>query len=171
MPDQQQRIGIEGQNRERCFQNDTKCCCEVISRGRAYSDTAKHRSLQLDVNSLSDTAVHRRANTNTVYSFEVKKTRKMKNVSFNMDLNEYFEPKQNSLNPGVCSFDCLKERRNAVSMIKRDSYEVLRILSMYTSWRLAQTQKGRKYEQFSDFLGRASPKLFDKFFVDSHPLL
>ena len=163
MPDKRHVIGVEGENREKGFQYEME-----------YSSTGQleRNDRRLVGSSLSDIEKkQRRTRANSTYALEGKKNGTLKNVSFNMDLNEYFEPRQNSLKQRANPVDCVKERRNGISIIKRDSYEVLRILSMYTSWRLAQAQKGRKYEQFADFLARASPKLFDKFFIDNQPLM
>lgn len=113
----------------------------------------------------------RRGRTNSSTDTGDKKNRPLKNVTFNLDLNEYFEPKENTVKRNTRYVESVRERRNAMSVVKGDTYEVLRILSMYTSWRLAQAQKGRNYEQFAEFLGRASPKLFDKFFVNNQLLL
>lgn len=163
MPDKRRIIGVERDNIEKGFQNEM----EYSSTGRLERNDRRPAG-----NSLPDTEKKQgRTRANSMYALEGKKNGTLKNVSFNMDLNEYFEPRQNCLKQRANPLDCVKERRNGISIIKRDSYEVLRILSMYTSWRLAQAQKGRKYEQFADFLARASPKLFDKFFIDNQSLL
>ena len=160
MPNKQYIIGFDGEIGRKGLKNDVNYCSEKYSKGNSIA------------NSFSCTATkQKKTKSYSAIDFESKKNRALKNVSFDIERNEYFEPKQNSTDQWVCPAECLKTRRNAVSMIKRDSYEALRILSMYTSWRLAQARKGRKYEQFADFLARASPKLFDKFFVDCELLL
>ena len=171
MPDKQQVASAEDEHRANGLQCDMEYCYERRSRGNSLTEQLERKEKRSRTNSTSDSSKQMRTWSNSSLDPGKKKNKTLKNVSFNTDLNEYFEPKQNCTKRRVCPADCIKERRNGVSVVKRDSYEVLRILSMYTSWRLAQAQKGRKYEPFAEFLGRASPKLFDKFFIDNQSLL
>lgn len=118
--------------------------------------------------------------TNSLSDFDVKKKKSpepckankvSKQVSFNMDLNVYIEPRQKHSKRKGYNKEKLLARRKAVSIVDRNSFEVLRILSMYTSWKHAQMQKGREYEDFGDFLDRASPKLYEKYFIENANLL
>ena len=114
--------------------------------------------------------------TNSLSDFDVKKRKTpepckankiSKEVSFNMDLNVYIEPRQKHSKRKEYNREKILARRKAVSIVDRNSFEVLRVLSMYTSWRQAQMRKGREYEDFGDFLDRASPKLYEKFFIEN----
>ena len=114
--------------------------------------------------------------TNSLSDFDVKKRKTpepckankiSKEVSFNMDLNVYIEPRQKHSKRKEYNKEKILARRKAVSIVDRNSFEVLRVLSMYTSWRQAQMRKGREYEDFGDFLDRASPKLYEKFFIEN----
>ena len=164
------------------FHPDLEPCREKRSRRNSSSEAINQKGRRSRTNSLSEVASQKGKRSISTTAAENNRQKIsalgkcngqkcIKEVSFNMDLNVYIEPIQKGRNRSECNMEMLKVRRNGVSVIKRDSYEVLRILSMYTSWRLAQLQKGRRYEDFPAFLERASPKLYDRFFRDSEALL
>ncbi len=92
-----------------------------------------------------------------------------KKVRFNTAMNVYIEPKQNTCKPWTK--EQAVKRRNGISLIKRDSFEVLRFLSLHTAWSLGETKNNMKTEIFAEFLDRTAPKLYAKFYEENKELL
>eukprot|EP00794_Sanderia_malayensis_P006856 gene6854-7625_t len=109
--------------------------------------------------------------------------RNTKVVQFNTALNVYIEPLKRQSEDTATSWETAKEnatkRRNAVSIMKKDSIDVLRFLSLhnayYRTWSPSRCYSGDgkatgNREKFAEFLMRTAPNLHVKFYLESKKL-
>ncbi len=99
-------------------------------------------------------------------AFVKKDAKKTKIVRFNTSKNVYIDSRVTT------GKEYSVERRNAVCITHRNSFDVLRFLAMHHSW----STKGWSEEDmectelFEDFLCRVAPELYNHFYVSSRKL-